>query len=96
MNDSPASRTQEEIERQRLGERLREARKYVGLTQEDVAAHLKIQRTALGDIESGQRRVEAIELTRMAPPWVAGGRLSRGDIGRGGRSRVLRSPPGYP
>jgi transcriptional regulator with XRE-family HTH domain len=66
MNDSPASRTQEEIERQRLGERLREARKYVGLTQEDVAAHLKIQRTALGDIESGQRRVEAIELTRMA------------------------------
>src|SRR3954468_10927416 len=56
----------EQEERQRLGERLREARKYLGLKQEDVAAYLKIPRTALGDIESGQRRVEAIELTRLA------------------------------
>jgi transcriptional regulator with XRE-family HTH domain len=52
--------------RQQLGERLREARKYLGLKQEDVAAFLKIPRTALVDIESGQRRVEAIELTRLA------------------------------
>jgi transcriptional regulator with XRE-family HTH domain len=56
----------DEVERQRLGERLREARKYLGLKQEDVAAYLKIPRTALGDIESGQRRVEAMELTRLA------------------------------
>jgi transcriptional regulator with XRE-family HTH domain len=53
-------------ERQRLGERLREARKYLGLNQEEVAQYLKIPRTALVDIESGQRRVEAIELTRLA------------------------------
>jgi transcriptional regulator with XRE-family HTH domain len=53
-------------ERQRLGERLREARKYLGLNQEEVAHYLKIPRTALVDIESGQRRVEAIELTRLA------------------------------
>src|SRR6202790_1092738 len=58
--------TPEESERLRLGERLREARKYLGLKQEDVAAYLKIPRTALVDIESGQRRVEAIELTRLA------------------------------
>jgi transcriptional regulator with XRE-family HTH domain len=56
----------EEDERQRLGLRLREARKYLGLKQEDVAMYLNIQRTALGDIESGQRRVEAIELTKLA------------------------------
>jgi len=56
----------DEEERKRLGARLREARKYLGLKQEDVAAYLKIQRTALGDIESGQRRVEAIELTKLA------------------------------
>jgi transcriptional regulator with XRE-family HTH domain len=56
----------DEIERKRLGERLREARKYLGLNQEEVAAYLKIQRTALTDIENGQRRVEAIELTRLA------------------------------
>lgn len=57
---------EEAAARQRLGERLREARKYLGLKQEDVAVYLKIPRTALGDIESGQRRVEAIELTRLA------------------------------
>ncbi|MGE0063596.1 MAG: helix-turn-helix domain-containing protein [Xanthobacteraceae bacterium] len=65
MNDQFAQ-TNEVAERQRLGERLREARKYLGLKQEDVASYLKIPRTALGDIESGQRRVEAIELTRLA------------------------------
>jgi transcriptional regulator with XRE-family HTH domain len=53
-------------ERRRLGDRLKEARKYLGLKQEEVATYLKIPRTALTDIESGQRRVEAIELTRLA------------------------------
>jgi transcriptional regulator with XRE-family HTH domain len=57
---------QAELDRQKLGERLREARKYLGLKQEDVAAYLKVPRTALGDIENGQRRVEALELTRLA------------------------------
>src|SRR5215468_2206892 len=66
MNEPPDARTQEEIERQRLGERLREARKYLGLSQEEVAAYLRIPRTAQVDIESGQRRVEAIELTKFA------------------------------
>lgn len=55
-----------DVERRRLGERLREARKYLGLKQEEVATYLKIPRTALTDIENGQRRVEAIELTRLA------------------------------
>lgn len=53
-------------ERRRLGDRLREARKYLGLKQEEVATYLKIPRTALTDIESGQRRVEVIELARLA------------------------------
>ena len=56
----------DEQERRRLGDRLREARKYLGLKQEEVAAYLKIPRTALTDIENGQRRVEALELTRLA------------------------------
>ena len=56
----------DEEERRRLGERLREARKYLGLKQEEVATYLKIPRTGLTDIENGQRRVEAIELTRLA------------------------------
>jgi transcriptional regulator with XRE-family HTH domain len=56
----------DEEERRRLGDRLREARKYLGLKQEEVAGYLKIPRTALTDIENGQRKVEAIELTRLA------------------------------
>lgn len=56
----------DEEERRRLGDRLREARKYLGLKQEEVATYLKIPRTGLTDIENGQRRVEAIELTRLA------------------------------
>lgn len=53
-------------ERRLLGEKLRDARKYLGLKQEEVAGYLKIQRTALTDIENGQRKVEAIELARLA------------------------------
>lgn len=56
----------DDAERRRLGDRLREARKYLGLKQEEVATYLKIPRTALTDIENGQRKVEAIELTRLA------------------------------
>lgn len=56
----------DEVARRSLGERLREAREYLGLKQDEVAAFLKIPRTALTGIESGQRKVEAIELTRLA------------------------------
>jgi len=66
MNDAVERGEQDDAERRQLGERLREARKYLGLKQEEVASYLKIQRTALSDIESGRRRVEALELTRLA------------------------------
>lgn len=55
-----------DAERQRLGERLRRAREYLGLLQDDVARHLGVPRTALTNIESGQRRVDAIELKKLA------------------------------
>ena len=66
MSDAVEQVAQDDIERRQLGERLRESRKYLGLKQEEVAAYLNIQRTALSDIESGRRRVEALELTRLA------------------------------
>jgi len=53
-------------ERRQLGERLRQAREYSGLSQEEIATYLKVPRTALTGVESGQRRVEAIELKRLA------------------------------
>lgn len=52
--------------RQKMGERLREARRYLGLKQDEVAIYLKIQRSALSEIEAGNRRVEALELNRLA------------------------------
>ncbi|MDR6872067.1 transcriptional regulator with XRE-family HTH domain [Bosea sp. BE125] len=55
-----------DAERKRLGEMLREAREYVGFSQDEVAGFLKIPRTAIGHIESGQRKVEALELKRLA------------------------------
>ena len=66
MTDLALRQASDEEERRQLGERLREARKYLGLKQEEVATYLKIPRTALTDIENGQRRVEVIELTRLA------------------------------
>jgi transcriptional regulator with XRE-family HTH domain len=66
MTDGAIQQDNDDEARRRLGDRLREARKYLGLKQEEVATYLKIPRTALTDIENGQRRVEAIELTRLA------------------------------
>jgi transcriptional regulator with XRE-family HTH domain len=66
MSTQSDNRQDDEAARRQLGEKLRDSRKYIGLKQEDVAHYLKIPRTALGEIENGQRKVEAIELTRLA------------------------------
>lgn len=66
MTSLAVGQKSDEQQRRRLGLRLKEARKYLGLNQEEVGTYLKIPRTALTDIENGQRRVEAIELTRLA------------------------------
>jgi transcriptional regulator with XRE-family HTH domain len=55
-----------ETDRQMLGDRLKEAREYVGLKQEDVAKNLGIPRSALSNVEAGTRKVDAIELARLA------------------------------
>ena len=60
------SRPSQEATRQTLGEKLRMAREYLGLKQDEVAQRLDIQRTALSNIEAGQRKVEALELARLA------------------------------
>ena len=52
--------------RAKLGEKLREAREYLGLTQDEVAKRLGVQRTALSNIEAGQRKVDAFELLTLA------------------------------
>jgi transcriptional regulator with XRE-family HTH domain len=55
-----------DADRQALSERLKEAREYVGLKQDDVAKKLGIPRSALSNIEAGSRKVDAIELAQLA------------------------------
>ena len=47
-------------------QRLRTSRDYLGFSQDEVAKHLGISRTALSNIESGQRKVDALELKKLA------------------------------
>lgn len=55
-----------DVERRRMGEKLRQAREYVGYSQDEVASFLSVPRTAVGNMESGQRKVDALELKRLA------------------------------
>lgn len=56
----------ERAEARRLAERLREAREYLNLSQQYVADQTGISRSAISDIERGERRVESLELKRLA------------------------------
>jgi transcriptional regulator with XRE-family HTH domain len=53
-------------DRKTLGERLREAREYLGFSQDQVATFLGVARSALSLIETGQRKVDALELKKLA------------------------------
>lgn len=55
-----------EAKRRRLGKKLRKAREYVGFSQDEVASFLDVPRTAVTNIESGQRKVDVLELKRLA------------------------------
>lgn len=57
---------QQESDRMALGLRLKTAREYLSLSQDEVAKSLGVPRTAVSQMESGQRRVEAIELRNLA------------------------------
>jgi transcriptional regulator with XRE-family HTH domain len=55
-----------DVDRHVLGSRLKEAREYLNLSQDEVAKILKLPRSALSLIEAGQRKVDAIELQKLA------------------------------
>jgi transcriptional regulator with XRE-family HTH domain len=56
----------ESAARVELGDRLKEAREYLGFSQEEVANHLGVPRSAISLIETGARKVDALELTKLA------------------------------
>jgi transcriptional regulator with XRE-family HTH domain len=53
-------------EAEALARRLREAREYLNLSQQFVAAQTGLARSAISDIERGTRRVDSLELKRLA------------------------------
>lgn len=53
-------------DRQRVAARIREARQMAGLSQAQVAKLLGLHRPSVSEIEAGNRRVSAEELTRLA------------------------------
>jgi transcriptional regulator with XRE-family HTH domain len=55
-----------ELDRSELGERLKQAREYLELSQDEVAKKIGLPRTAVSLIESGQRRIDALELQKLA------------------------------
>lgn len=63
---SGGGKTSAMTEWEELGSRLREIREYLNLSQQDVASGTSIPRSAISDIERGQRKVDSLELRRFA------------------------------
>jgi transcriptional regulator with XRE-family HTH domain len=65
-----------------IGSKLKEARRLAGLSQDQVAKMISIPRPSVSEIESGNRRVSADELTTLceiydvSPDWVVGNSAS--------------------
>lgn len=53
-------------DRDRIADRLKEARMLAGLSQDSAAKILKLQRPAISEIESGRRKVSAEEIIQFA------------------------------
>lgn len=55
-----------ELDYKKIGERLRKLRKYIGLTQEQVADILNLGRDAILRIEKGERKIDLQELMNFS------------------------------
>jgi transcriptional regulator with XRE-family HTH domain len=65
MNKEQEPQFDTKEDRKVLGDRLRESREYLGLSQDQVATYLGTPRSALSLMETGQRKVEVLELKKM-------------------------------
>lgn len=52
--------------REKIGMRLRQAREYLGLSQEEASEVSKISRSAISLIETGKRKLDSVELMQLA------------------------------
>ncbi len=55
-----------EKEQERLAQRIREAREYLGLSQEFVSEQLQIPRASVSAMETGKRKVSSLELKQLS------------------------------
>jgi len=69
---------------------LKEAREYLGLSQEYVSQQTKIPRPAISEIEAGRRRVESLELKRFATLY---GRPLDYFLGEEQEAQISAKPP---
>jgi transcriptional regulator with XRE-family HTH domain len=53
-----------------LGDRLRAKREYLGLSQQLVSDRTGIARSAISDIERGERKVDSLELKKLAALYL--------------------------
>jgi transcriptional regulator with XRE-family HTH domain len=56
----------ESIQWRAIGDRLRKAREFLELTQDDAARAVGVSRPTLSQIENGHRKVDALELAKFA------------------------------
>ncbi|EBA10910.1 putative transcriptional regulator [Roseobacter sp. CCS2] len=66
MARTPAGFAGLDPEALQLGKRLKQAREYIGVTQEEAATHLKVRRSAISEMEAGKRGVGALEMKSLA------------------------------
>lgn len=66
MSEHEEMTSLEPDEAQQLARRLRDAREFTNLSQQFVSEQTGIPRSAISDIERGSRRVESLELKRLA------------------------------
>jgi transcriptional regulator with XRE-family HTH domain len=67
MSDPKRARSDDEDEAQiAMGARLRQAREFLGLSQESVAEALGVPRASISTMESGRRKVSSLELRDLA------------------------------
>lgn len=64
--DDPKTNVSENSEHELLAQRIREAREYLGLSQEFVAEHLQIPRASVSAMETGKRKVSSLELKQLS------------------------------
>jgi transcriptional regulator with XRE-family HTH domain len=65
-NERGPTHSHEQVELEELAARLREAREYLGLSQEFVADKLGVPRASISAMETAKRKVSSLELKELA------------------------------